>query len=194
MMRSKPVVGACAALLLAIPVSGCGTGQMVQTAYGPMPDYCMGNNAAAGAALLGLVGAVAGAAIGGSAESAALGGLAGAAVGGVGGAQVDAQCRQLAAQRAMEMALAQQAAVLAEQANRRRYRPVSVDMQVAYVTQDGHHHKAQVTQLNSFANPAAVKGICTTGSGSDADLDGKTYAAIATPKMCLGPDGKWAPA
>jgi len=188
-MRSKPVIGACAALLLA----GCGTGQMAQTAYGPMPDYCMGNNAAAGAALLGLVGAVAGAAIGGSVESAALGGLAGAAVGGVGGAQVDAQCRQLAAQRAMEMALAEHGALLAEQARRRRYASLSVNTQVEYRSQEGHRKNVRLDRLTTYADPA-TKLVCTTASGTDADLDGKTSTAIAPLKMCRGPDGKWAPA
>src|ERR1700738_4344089 len=61
---TKSILASAAAIVIAISVGGCSTA-MVQTAYGPMPQYCTQNNTATGAIIGGLLGAGVGAAIGG---------------------------------------------------------------------------------------------------------------------------------
>jgi hypothetical protein len=190
-MLIRTITRGAAAAVLTISICGCaGTGQMVQTANGPMPDYCMGNNTASGAVIGTLLGAALGAAVGGG-RGAAIGAGAGMVAGGLTGAQVDSNCRQAAAQQAMQMALAQQAAMLSRQSSAAQYGPLQVsEAPIPYIDSTGHHHSVQVTQLNSYADPAGNR-LCTSGTGNDADLDGKTNAAIAAPRMCRGADGKW---
>src|SRR5436853_5686582 len=107
-MIKRTIAGTFAAVIVATSVGGCSTAP-VQTAYGPMPQYCTQNNTATGAIIGTLIGAGLGAAIGGG-RGAAIGAASGLALGGVTGAQADQQCRQLALQRAFEMAAAQEAA------------------------------------------------------------------------------------
>ena len=112
-MIRKSIAASFAAVAIAASVGGCSTAP-VQTAYGPMPQYCTQNNTATGAILGTLIGAGLGAAIGGG-RGAAIGAASGLALGGVSGAQADAQCRQIALQQMVEMAAAQQAEALAQQ-------------------------------------------------------------------------------
>ncbi|HJU18569.1 MAG TPA: hypothetical protein VJ770_19120, partial [Stellaceae bacterium] len=50
---------------LAISLAGCANTAMVQTANGPMPQYCLQNNTATGALIGGALGAALGGALGG---------------------------------------------------------------------------------------------------------------------------------
>ena len=63
-MIRKSIAASFAAVAIAASVGGCSTAP-VQTAYGPMPQYCTQNNTATGAILGTLIGAGLGAAIGG---------------------------------------------------------------------------------------------------------------------------------
>ena len=183
--------------LISILVCGCaGQVQMEQTAYGPVPiipPICSGNNTAAGAvggaALGALIGGLAGGR-GGAALGAAIGGAGGLAA----GAQTDAQCREIASQRAVALAMVQQQAFLAQQVAANQYGPVPVSgPPQEYVSSDTHRHRVRVTQLRSYADPAS-KAVCTDGAAADDDIDGKTSIAIATARMCRTPDGKFVPA
>jgi len=147
----------------------------------------MQNNAATGAALGALLGAGIGAAAGGG-RGAAIGAASGAVLGGASGAQADAQCRQIAAQRAMEMALAQQAAMMQQP----QMGPVQVSGEQDYVSSEGHHHRVSTTALNNYTEPA-TKQACSTAITNDTDVDGKSSANVPM-RMCQGPDGKYHPA
>jgi outer membrane lipoprotein SlyB len=168
--------------LLCIPMGGCATGT-VQTVYGEMPAYCTQNNTATGAMVGTLFGAALGGAIGGG-RGAAIGAASGFALGGLSGAQADAQCRQIAYQRAVEMAMAAQAQLAASQQSgppRMAYQPVE------YVTpSSGVRHK--VTPLNSYTNPA-TKESCMSVSDVSFSPDGNQGAPV-TGRVCKGPDGK----
>jgi hypothetical protein len=168
-----------------------------QTAYPQMPDYCMQNNAAAGAATGAVIGGLIGGLAGGG-RGALIGAGSGMLFGGLSGAQADAQCEQIAVQIAYQQAAAQQAAIeqqIAAQAARRRgtltlpasaYVPVSAD----YVTpSDKHRHRVTVKRLNSFSDPAS-RQICDNFTRIDFDLDGNT-SRTASARRCKGPDGKW---
>lgn len=166
---------------VALLLSGCATGT-VQTAYGEMPAYCMDNNAATGALIGTLAGAALGAAIGGG-RGAAIGAGLGAMTGGVAGANADAQCRQIAHQRVVEMALAAQAQAAAQR------RPIS---RVAYESFEyvapstGVRHR--VTPLNSYTNPA-TRQPCFSTSEVTFGPDGK-WSAPLQGRLCRGVDGK----
>jgi hypothetical protein len=185
-MTVKALTGSVAALALSVSLTGCATG-VVQTAYGPMPQYCTQNNAATGAVVGALLGAAIGAAAGGG-KGAAIGAGSGAVLGGVTGAQADSQCRQIAAQNAMQMALARQAAMMQQP----QMGPVQVSGQQDYVSSDGHRHAVSTTQLNNYTEPA-TKQLCSASNSTDTDVDGKTSASVPV-RMCRGPDGKWNPA
>jgi predicted lipid-binding transport protein (Tim44 family) len=184
-MITKSALAGVSAIVVASAVGGCSTA-MVQTAYGPMPQYCTQNNTATGAIIGGLLGAGIGAAVGGG-KGAAIGGASGLALGGLTGAQADHQCRQLALQRMLEMVAAQQAAAqqaAASQAQARRqvaYEPVE------YVTPtNGQRHK--ITPLNSYTNPA-TKETCSSYDEVSFDADGKA-TVTGKGRVCKGPDGQ----
>jgi predicted lipid-binding transport protein (Tim44 family) len=157
-----------------------------------MPEYCTQNNTATGAIVGTLLGAGLGAAIGGG-RGAAIGAASGLALGGVTGAQADQQCRQLALQRAVEMAAAQQAAArqaeaqqaVAHQAQARR--EAVAYQSIEYVTPTtGQRHK--ITPLNSYTNPA-TKETCSAYDEVSFDAEGKA-SVTGTGRACTGADGK----
>jgi hypothetical protein len=162
-----------------------------------LPDYCMQNNAAAGALAGGAAGSLIGGLAGGG-RGALIGGLTGAMFGGMSGAQADTQCQQIAAQIAYQQAAAQQAAIeaqIAQQAARQNgvltlpasaYVPVSTDYQTP---SNGHRHRITVKRLNSYSEPAARR-ICDNFTKIDADLDQNTSSATNS-RRCKGPDGQW---
>src|SRR5579884_3806798 len=109
-MQAKRFVPSFAIIMLAAFLGGCAGGERtVQTAAGPMPQYCVYNNTATGA----LVGAGAGAALGGGGLRSLVGAAIGGTVGAATGAQLDERCRRIALQRAMELAAQQAAAARA---------------------------------------------------------------------------------
>ena len=178
-MFAKSILASVAAIAIATPIGGCSTAT-VQTAYGPMPEYCTQNNTATGAIIGGLLGAGLGGAMGGG-RGAAIGGASGVALGGLTGAQADQQCRQLALQRALEMAAAQQAA-----ANQARRQAVAYEP-VEYVTPtSGQRHK--ITPLNSYTNPA-TKETCSSFDEVSIGADGKA-SVTGSGRVCKGADGK----
>ena len=184
-MITKGIVASASAIVIAVSVGSCSTAT-VQTAYGPMPEYCTQNNTATGALVGGLLGAGLGAAIGGG-RGAAIGGASGLALGGLTGAQADQQCRQIALQRVVEMAAAQQAAAqqaAASQAQAHRqvaYEPVD------YVTPTtGQRHR--ITPLNSYTNPA-TKETCSSYDEVSFDANGKA-AVTGKGRVCKGADGQ----
>jgi outer membrane lipoprotein SlyB len=174
------LLASIAAIAVATSVGGCATGT-VQTAYGPMPAYCTQNNTATGAVIGTLLGAGVGAAVGGG-RGAAIGAGSGALLGGLTGAQADQECRQLALQRAVEMAAAQAAAARQAQTQRRiAYEPVE------YVTPTtGQRHK--ITPLNSYTNPA-TKETCSAYDEVSFGTDGKA-SVTGSGRVCTGADGK----
>jgi predicted lipid-binding transport protein (Tim44 family) len=184
-MITKSILASVTAIVIATPIGGCSTA-MVQTAYGPMPEYCTQNNTATGAIVGGLIGAGLGAAFGGG-RGAAFGAASGAALGGVSGAQADQQCRQLAVQRAVEMAAAaQQAAAQQAAANQARRQAVAFEP-VEYVTPTtGQRHK--IVPLNSYTNPA-TKEPCSSYDEVSFDADGKA-TVTGKGRACKGADGQ----
>ena len=183
-MFTKSILVPVVALAVATSTGGCSTA-MVQTAYGPMPEYCTQNNTATGAIIGGILGAGVGAAIGGG-RGAAIGGASGLALGGLTGAQADQQCRQLALQRALEMAAAQQAAAQQAAANQARRQAVAYEP-VEYVTPtSGPRHK--ITPLNSSTNPA-TKETCSSFDEVSFGADGKA-SVTGSGRVCKGADGK----
>ena len=189
-MITKNMAGSFAAAVVAMSVGGCSTAT-VQTAYGPMPEYCTQNNTATGAILGTLLGAGLGAAIGGG-RGAAIGAASGAALGGVSGAQADQQCRQLALQRMVEMAAAQQAA---EQAAAQQAAASQVPARrqvVAYEPMEyyspGTKQRHKLTPLNSYTNPV-TKETCSSFDEVSFDGDGKA-SVTGKGRACVGADGK----
>ncbi|MBV8776588.1 MAG: hypothetical protein JO258_05255 [Alphaproteobacteria bacterium] len=191
-------LGSVAVLVVAVLLAGCaGPVTPEQAAANGMPQYCSVNNTATNALVGGVMGAAVGYALGG-ASGAIIGGTSGLALGGMSGAQADAQCQQIAMQRAYERFAAQQAAldaIIAQQAAARpgplnlppsAYEPVSED----YATpSDGHRHRITVKRLSSYAEPA-TKLVCDNFTRIDADLTGNT-AATVTARRCKGTDGVW---
>jgi predicted lipid-binding transport protein (Tim44 family) len=190
-MIKKSVAGSVAAVVIAASVSGCSTAP-VQTAYGPMPQYCTQNNTATGAILGTLIGAGLGAAIGGG-RGAAIGAASGLALGGVSGAQADQQCRQVALQRMVEMAAAQQAAAqqaAAQQvaANQAQAQPqvVAYEPMEYYSPSTKQRHK--LTPLNTYTNPV-TKETCSSFDEVSFDGDG-TANVTGKGRACVGADGQ----
>jgi predicted lipid-binding transport protein (Tim44 family) len=157
-----------------------------------MPEYCTQNNTATGAIVGTLLGAGLGAAIGGG-RGAAIGAASGLALGGVTGAQADQQCRQLALQRMIEMAAAQQAAAqqaaaaqaAANQAQARR-QTVAFEPVEFVSPSTGQRHK--ITPLNSYTNPA-TKETCSNFDEVSFGTDGKA-SVTGSGRACTGADGK----
>ncbi len=104
------------AVLMSSTLLGCAGSNIVQTAEGPMPAYCLQNNAAQGAAIGAAVGAGLGALAGGQ-KGALVGGALGVTFGGLTGAQADAKCRQVALRNMAERALAANEAARARGVN-----------------------------------------------------------------------------
>ena len=182
-MFAKSILVSVAAIVIATPIGGCSTA-MVQTAYGPMPEFCTQNNTATGAIIGGLLGAGLGGAMGGG-RGAAIGGASGVALGGLTGAQADQQCRQLALQRALEMAAAQQAA--AQQAAADQARQQVAFEPVEYVTPTtGQRHK--IRPLNSYTNPA-TKETCSSYDEVSFNADGNA-TVTGKGRACKGADGQ----
>lgn len=111
-------------------------------------------------------------------------------------AQSDAQCQQLAINRAYEYADAQQGAVaqqVAQQTGRggalnlpaSAYEPVSVD----YTTASNQRRRVTVKRLSSYSEPAS-RQICDTFTRISTDLDGGA-STTSTGRRCKGPDGRW---
>jgi outer membrane lipoprotein SlyB len=168
--------------ILSASMVGC-AGGTVQTAYGEMPRYCTTDNTATGAIIGTLLGAGVGALIGGG-RGAALGAVSGLALGGVTGAQADAQCRQLAYQKAMELAMAAQSQPQppVQQAS---LQP-AIDESVEYVMPStGARHK--VTPLNKFSHPV-TKESCIQVKDVSFGADGKE-SAQTTGRVCRSADG-----
>jgi predicted lipid-binding transport protein (Tim44 family) len=188
-MIAKSVLASLSAMGVATAVGGCSTAT-VQTAYGPMPQYCTQNNTATGAIIGGLIGAGIGAAIGGG-KGAAIGGASGLALGGLTGAQADQECRQLALQRMIEMAAAQQAAAQQAAASQAQAQRQVAYQPVEYVTPtNGQRHK--ITPLNSYTNPA-TKETCSSYDEVSFDADGKA-TVTGKGRVCKGADGQVHPA
>jgi predicted lipid-binding transport protein (Tim44 family) len=185
-MIRKSIVTSIAAIGVVTSVGGCSTAP-VQTAYGPMPEYCTQNNTATGAIIGTLIGAGLGAAIGGG-RGAAIGAASGLALGGVTGAQADQQCRQIALQRMVEMAAAQQAAAQQAAANQAQAQQQRVAFEpVEFVTPStGQRHK--ITPLSSYTNPA-TKETCSAFDEVSFGADGKASVS-GSGRACTGADGK----
>ena len=182
-MFAKSILASVAAIAIATPIGGCSTAT-VQTAYGPMPEYCTQNNTATGAIIGGLLGAGLGGAMGGG-RGAAIGGASGVALGGLTGAQADQQCRHLALQRALEMAAAQQAA--AQQAAADQARQQVAFEPVEYVTPTtGQRHK--IRPLNSYTTPA-TKETCSSYDEVSFNADGNA-TVTGKGRACKGADGQ----
>jgi len=197
-MNKLARIGSVSVLAGAAMLGGC-AGPMTpeQAAAGGMPQYCSINNTATGALVGSALGAAIGGAIGGW-SGAAIGAGSGLALGGLTGAQADAQCQQIAMQRAYERFAAQQAAldqVIAQQAALRpgpiqlppsAYEPVSED----YATpSNGHRHRITVKRLNSYAEPA-TKQVCDNFTRIDSDLESNTATTVSA-RRCKGADGVW---
>jgi YMGG-like Gly-zipper len=197
-MNKLARIGSVSVLAGAALLGGC-AGPMTpeQAAAGGMPQYCSINNTATGALVGSALGAAIGGAIGGW-SGAAIGAGSGLALGGLTGAQADAQCQQIAMQRAYERFAAQQAAldqVIVQQAALRpgpiqlppsAYEPVSED----YATpSNGHRHRITVKRLNSYAEPA-TKQVCDNFTRIDSDLESNTATTVSA-RRCKGADGVW---
>ena len=197
-MTRKTILAPAGALLVAAFLAGCGG--MVQTADGPMPQYCLLNNTATGAGIGGALGAGIGAAVSRGGLGGSLGGaLGGMIIGGLIGAQMDSECRQLAFRRAIERAEAQALAAeqAAAQAAAQRRRPIqvaSVANQPVYEEymnpSNGGRRKATVQRLNSYTDPA-TRQECDTYTKIDSGVDGSGSSNMGTQRRCKGPDGKW---
>ena len=198
-MRTLSKLGAISALAAATALLGGCAGPMTaqQAAANGMPEYCSMNNTATGALVGSAFGAIVGGALGGW-QGAAIGAGSGLALGGLTGAQADAQCQQIAMQRAYERFAAQQAMLdqaIAQQAAYRpgplqlppaAYEPVSEDYSTP---SNGHRHRITVKRLSSYAEPA-TKQVCDNFTRIDSDLDGNT-ATNVTARRCKGADGVW---
>jgi hypothetical protein len=190
-MAYKNVWRLIATTMVGVSICSCSS-EIVQTASGPMPQYCTQNNTATGAVIGALLGAGLGAVAGGG-RGAAIGAAAGAGLGGLTGAQADAQCHQIAMQNFMQL-MAQQAEAqraAAAQGRMAQLQP-SAYQSVEYYTppaQEGHppvRHK--ITQTNSYTNPA-TKETCGAFSNISFGDDNKG-SVTGTGRICTGADGK----
>jgi hypothetical protein len=189
-MQAKRFVPSFAIIMLAAFLGGCAGGeQTVQTAAGPMPQYCVYNNTATGA----LVGAGAGAALGGGGLRSLVGAAIGGTVGAATGAQLDERCRQIALQQAMELAARQAAAArAAEQRAMAQNQPPppqpAAYQPVDYVT-PSNHKRHRVVALKNYTDPV-TKQTCNTYEEFTFASDGKPRIS-GSGKACKGADGIW---
>jgi len=189
-MIANRVLGPVVATALVALSSACAG--PAQYADADMPQYCSINNTATGA----LVGGIGGALVGGllshgNALATVGGAVAGGALGGVAGSQMDAQCRQIALQRAMELAAAEAAAQQAamRQAAMRQAAPPprAVYHAVDYVTpSNGRRHR--ITPLNSYTDPATRETCSSYSEVSFAD-DGAAKVT-GSGRVCKGANGQ----
>ncbi len=188
-MRTKQLLSPLAMIVLAVSFSGCAGGdQTVQTAAGPMPQYCVVNNTASGA----LGGAGAGAALGGGGLRSLVGAAIGASAGAATGAPLDAKSPQIARQSARERA-AQQAAAARAAAQRAlaanqppppqpvAYQPVD------YVT-PSNHKRHRIVALKNYTDPV-TRQTCNTYS--EFTFAGGKPQIRGSGKACKGADGIW---
>jgi hypothetical protein len=203
-MQTKRFVPSFALVAFAACLGGCaGNAPTVQTAAGPMPQYCVYSNTATGA----VVGAGAGAALGGGGLRSLVGAAIGAGAGAAAGSRLDEECRQLALQRAMDLA-AQQAAARAAAppavsenqppppqpavyqspiADQPPPRPIAYQP-VDYVTPSNHRHH-RIVALKSYRNPV-TKQTCNTYSEFTFSDNGKPQIS-GSGTACKGADGVW---
>lgn len=167
-------------------MTGC-TGQMVQTAAGPMPDYCTtgASNMAGGAVIGSLLGAAIGAAAGGG-RGAALGAAIGGAAGTLTGAQMDANCRQVAMQNFMQMMAQQAAAQQAALAAGQQPQLVSFDWDAPSPVQGQPPVHHRIAQTNNYTD-SALNEQC--GNYAITDFANQASAVTGTGKVCIGAGG-----
>jgi hypothetical protein len=187
-MRTKQLLSPLVMTVLAASFGGCaGGGQTVQTAAGPMPQYCVSNNTAAGAA----VGAGAGAVLGGGGLRSLVGAAIGAGAGAATGAQLDAQCRQIALQRAMELAARQAAARAAAQRALAENQPPppqpTAYQPVDYVT-PSNHKRHRIVVLRNYTDPV-TRQTCNTYS--EFTFVGGKPQIRGSGRACKGANGVW---
>jgi hypothetical protein len=206
--RRKPrfSIGLLVAMGSITAIEGCGT-ETSQYAYGQLPQYCTytvaggaaigtlvgdnigadtGDNTATGAIIGALLGAGLGGAIGGG-RGAAVGAASGLALGGVTGAQADAQCRQLADQRAIEMAEAASAqAMQAMAANRTP--PVRLDYQSVGYRTPSTMVRHKIVPLYRYIDPATGMTCWTMGDVSFRENGSPNSSAER--RVCKSADGK----
>ena len=188
-MMMKRSVGLVVVIALATSAGGCAP---TLTASGELPQMCTQNNTATGAVIGTLLGAAIGGAIGGG-RGALIGAGSGMFLGGLTGAQADAQCRQLAVQRAMDLAAQQAAAQQAAIEQARAEGQAAAYQSVAYQSVDyvtpttGQRHK--ITPLNSYTDPA-TKEHCHSFSDVTFNADG-TASTTGSGTACKSSDGKW---
>jgi hypothetical protein len=207
-MQAKQFVPSLAVIVLMAALNGCAGGtRTVETATGRMPEYCVYNNTASGAA----VGAGAGAALGGGGLRSLVGAAIGAGAGAAAGAEQDAECRQIALQQAMQLAARQAAAAREAEAAREAaaqaaaqqamvqnqppppppqpvaYEPVAYEP-VDYVT-PSNHKRHRIQALKNFTNPVS-KQVCNTYQEFTFTEDGKPRVS-GTGTACKGSDGTW---
>ena len=188
-MQAKQFVLPFAMIVLAVSFGGCTGGeQTVQTAAGPMPQYCVVNNTASGA----LVGAGAGAALGGGGLRSLVGAAIGAGAGAATGAQLDAQCRQLALQRAMDLAAQQAAAARAAAQRALAENQPPAPQPVAYQPVDyvtpSNHERHRIVALKNYTDPV-TRQTCNTYS--EFTFAGGKPQIRGSGKACKGADGTW---
>jgi hypothetical protein len=173
--------------VLGIAATGC-TGQMVQTASGPMPDYCVSGVAnPVNSAILGAgIGALAG-----GGKGAAIGAGAGAALGGLTGAQMASNCRQYAMRNFMAMMAAQAAAQAAAQRAGQMGQVASYQTYDYYAPspQDGQPAvRHQIRQTSHYTDPA-TKADCGNYSEISFGANGQS-SVTGTGRVCTGQDGQ----
>jgi outer membrane lipoprotein SlyB len=192
-MKRSTFATAAMAVVFVVSVTGC-TGQMVQTAAGPMPDYCTTgvSNAAGGAVLGSILGAAIGAAAAGG-RGAALGAIAGAAAGGLTGAQMEANCRQAAMQNFMQLMAQQAAAQRAAMARGAGPQVSPSDYQsFDYYTPSPNAGQPPVrrrlTQTGGYTD-RATNETCSAYTEFSYSDNGAS-AVAGTGRICTGPDGR----
>lgn len=182
MTIAKRFFGPVAAIAMVGLGSGCAAppGQYVAG----MPQSCSVNNAATGA----VIGAIGGGLLGGFLSNgnpyATVGSaLGGAALGGLAGSQIDQQCRQIAFQKAIELAEAERAAAARQRAASQQVAYQSVE----YVSpSNGRRHR--ITPLNSYTDPA-TKETCSSYSEVSWDANGGGQVS-GTGRVCKGANGQ----
>lgn len=193
-MQTGKILSSLAMIALAASLGGCAGGeQTVQTAAGPMPDYCVVNNTASGA----LVGAGIGAAAGGGGLRSLVGAAIGAGAGAATGAQLDENCREIALQRAMELAArqaAQQAAAERAAAQKALAEnqpppppPPAAYQPVDYVT-PSNHKRHRIVALRNYTDPV-TRQTCNTYS--EFTFTGGKPQINGSGRACKGADGVW---
>ncbi|HUK10670.1 MAG TPA: hypothetical protein VLX09_22555 [Stellaceae bacterium] len=188
MFMRRIMITVAAAGALATSISGCSSPQL--TASGDLPDSCRINATAVGVGVGAAVGGGLGAGLSHGNAGVAVGAAAlGAVIGGAIGHQQDENCRQLAEQRAIQMAAAQQAAAAAAAAQAHSKKPPQVAYQSVQYTSPSDGQRHQITPLNSYTDPA-TKETCSNFSAVTIGADGKPTLGATTGRACTGADGQ----